>query len=106
MTRILRLPAVTLLAALLSCSNSHLIVDKKLRNEIREDYQARVELYSQFRGDLFGIADTVKDNARREAAEFLLAYMPLSDLAVYQPESLLAEIDGALRTRKEMPWGP
>jgi len=106
MTRILQLPAVTLLAALLSCSNSHLIVDKKLRNQIREDYQARAELYSPVRGDLFGIVDTVKDYARREAIEFLLAYMPLSDLAVYQPESLLAEIDVALRTREEMPWGP
>ncbi len=106
MTRIFWLPAVTLMAALLSCSNSHLIVDKKFRNEIKEDYLERAEFYSPVRGDLFGIADTVKGNARREAVQFLLAYMPLNDLAVYLPESLLSEIDGALRTREEMPWGP
>ena len=95
-----------LMAALLSCSNSHLIVDKSFRNGIREDYLARAEFYSPVRGDLFGIADTIKGNARREAVQFLLAYMPLSDLAVYRPESLLSNIDAALRTREEMPWGP
>ncbi len=94
------------MVALLSCSNSHLIVDKSFRNGIREDYLARAELYSPIRGDLFGIADTIKDNARREAIQFLLAYMPLSDLAVYRPESLLSNIDAALRAREEMPWGP
>jgi len=105
MTRIYRLPAVPLMAVLLSCSNSHLIVDKPFRNDIINDYRARAEVYSQNSPDLFAIADTLKDAARREAVQFLLAYMPLSDIAVCEPGYLLANVDAALKTRSEMPWG-
>lgn len=105
MTRIFRLPALTFMAVLLSCSNSHLIVDKTLRNDIINDYRARAEVYSPVRPDLFALADTLKDDARREAVQFLLAYMPLSDLAVYEPGFLLANVDAALKARGEMPWG-
>ena len=105
MTRIFRLPAVTLMAVLLSCSNSHLIVDKSTRNEIRNDYMARAEVYSPARPDLFILADTLKSDTRREAVQFLLAYMPLSDIAVCEPGFLLANVDCALKARDEMPWG-
>jgi len=105
MTRIYRLPAVTLMAVLLSCSNSHLIVDKSLRNDINNDYRTRAEVNSPARPDLFALADTIKDDTRREAVQFLLAYMPLSDIAVYEPGDLLANVDAALKTRSEMPWG-
>jgi transglutaminase-like putative cysteine protease len=106
MTRIFRLPAVMLMAVLLSCSNSHLIVDKSTRNEIRNDYMARAEVYSPARPDLFALADTLDSDTRREAVQFLLAYMPLSDIAVCEPAFLLANADGALKARDEMPWGP
>jgi transglutaminase-like putative cysteine protease len=105
MTRTFRLPAVILMAVLLSCSNSHLIVDKSIRNNIIDDYRARAEIYSPARPDLFALADTLKDDTRREAVQFLLAYMPLSDLAVYEPGFLLSNVDAALRARSEMPWG-
>lgn len=106
MTRIYRLPAVTFMAVLLSCSNSHLIVDKSFRNNIIHDYRARAEVYSGARPDLFALADTLKNAARREAVQFLLAYMPLSDIAVCEPGYLLADVNAALKTRSEMPWGP
>jgi transglutaminase-like putative cysteine protease len=93
------------MAVLLSCSNSHLIVDKAFRNEINNDYQARAKVYSPVRPDLFILADTLHDDLRREAVQFLLAYMPLSDLAVYEPGLLLLQVDAALKTRTEMPWG-
>jgi hypothetical protein len=105
MTRIVRLPAVTFMAVLLSCSNSHLIVDKAFRDEINNGYQARVKVYSPVRPELFILADTLHDDLRREAVQFLLAYMPLSDLAVYEPGLLLSQVDAALKTRTEMPWG-
>ena len=106
MTRIFRLPLVTLMAVLLSCSNSHLIHDKSLRSDIARDFRIRAETYSPVRGDLYGMADTVTDNTRREALQFLLAYMPLNDIAVYEPELLMSDVDEALRSREEMPWGP
>ena len=106
MTRIIRLPAFTVMAVLLSCSNSHLIVDKSFRNQVLDDYKARAERYGSVRSDLFGITDTISDGQTREAISFLLAYMPLSDLAVYEPGYLAGHVDAALKTRAEMPWGP
>ena len=94
------------MAVLLSCSNSHLIDDKSIRNDINSDYRARAEVYSPVRPELFALADTLQEDARREAVQFLLAYMPLSDLAVYEPGFLLSNVDAALKARSEMPWGP
>lgn len=105
MTRIIRLPAFLLMAALLSCGGGHLIDDKPLRNAVAGDYNARSEIYGEKRSDLFGMADTISDRALREAVTFLLAYMPLSDLAVYEPGYLAENVSLALRTREEMPWG-
>jgi transglutaminase-like putative cysteine protease len=105
MTRIIRLPALVAMAMLLSCGNNHLIVDWSFRNDVTDDYRSRSEIYGSGRHDLFSLIDTIKGNSRREAVEFLLAYMPLSDLAVYDPAFLLANVELALRTRDEMAWG-
>lgn len=106
MTRIIRLPALITMAVLLSCSNSHLIVDKSFRNEVLDDYEIRAERYGAVRSDLFEIKETISDDATRDAVSFLLAYMPLSDLAVYEPGYLTEHVAAALMTRTEMPWGP
>jgi transglutaminase-like putative cysteine protease len=105
MTRIIRLPLVFLTAALLSCSNSHLIVDRSYRNDVEDDFRARAALYSASVPDLFRLPDTIKNNARREAVQFILAYMPLSDLAVYDPLFLLDNVNAALKAREETAWG-
>lgn len=106
MIRLFWLPALTVMAALLSCSNRHLIADKSSRSIVFDDYRARAERFGSVRSDLFSIARTTDNVARREAVCFLLAYMPLSDLAVYEPGYLTAHVDAALRSRAEMPWGP
>ncbi len=93
------------LAVLLSCSSGHLIEDKSLRESVAGDYRARSGIYSGVRGDLFGMADTVTDPALREAVTFLLAYMPLSDLAVYEPGYLADNAAAAIKAKEEMPWG-
>jgi len=93
------------MAVLLSCSNSHLIVDRAYRNDIEADYHARAAVYSSSVPRLFGLADTIKDNARREAVQFMLAYMPLSDLAVYDTRFLLDNVNLALKAREESAWG-
>jgi len=94
------------MAVLLSCSNSHLIVDNSYRKEVLSDYRTRASVYSPAGCDLFIMADTVNDVATREAVQFLLAYLPLSDLAAYDPVALYENVTCALRTRDEMPWGP
>ncbi|MHC1731511.1 MAG: transglutaminase domain-containing protein [Bacteroidales bacterium] len=105
MTWIFRLPALLLMAVLLSCSNSHLVDDNSLRKAIADDYRSRSEIHSASRSELFGMVDTISDRALREAVTFLLAYMPLSDLAVYKPDYLAANASVALRARRELPWG-
>jgi len=92
-------------AVLLSCSSGHLIEDKSLRESVAGDYRERSAIWSAIRGDLFGMADTVGDASLQEAVTFLLAYMPLSDLAVYEPGYLADNASAALRAREEMPWG-
>lgn len=106
MKRIIRLQALIAMAVLLSCSNSNLIVDKSLLDEISSDYTARAEAYSSTRADLFTMADTLSDADLQDAVQFLLAYMPLSDISVLEPGYLVEHAAAALRTREEMPWGP
>lgn len=105
MKRIFRLQVLIATAVLLSCSNSNLLLDKSLAGELAADYGARSEAYSSTRGDLFNMADTLSDDALREAVQFLLAYMPLSDISILEPEYLAEHAAVALRTREEMPWG-
>lgn len=105
MIRITRLPVLVIMAVLFSCNNQHLIVDRKLRNAVFEDCRKRSEIYASSREDLFSLADSVTDSPLREAVCFILAYMPLSDMAVYEPAYLLENSSIALRARREMPWG-
>ncbi|MDZ7634953.1 MAG: hypothetical protein U5L72_11240 [Bacteroidales bacterium] len=100
MTRIIRLPALTVMAVLLSCSNNHLIVERSFRNDVLNDYRGRTERYGPVRSDLFGITDTISDVPAREAVSFLLAYMPLSDLAVYEPGYLTEHASAALADKE------
>ena len=102
---IIRLPALLIMAVLLSCSGSHLIDDNSLRKAITDDFRSRSEIHGTVRSDLFGMADTIRDSELREAVIFLLAYMPLSDMAVYEPDYLAANASTAIRSRNEMPWG-
>ncbi len=93
------------MAVLLSCSSRHLIDDKSMRETVAGDYRARSEIFAESRDDQFGVTDTIDDIPLREAVTFLLAYMPLSDLAVYGPGYLYDNAAAALRARGEMPWG-
>ena len=105
MTRIIRLPALISLTVLLSCSSGHLIEDRTMRRAVADDYLARSMTFSEVRPDLFGMTDTVSERSLGEAITFLLAYMPLSDLAVCEPQYLYENAEAALRARAEMPWG-
>lgn len=93
------------MAVMLSCSNNHLIVDRSYRKAVEADFSDRKAVYAASVPDLFRLPDTIKDNSRREAVQFLLAYMPLSDLAVYDPVFLVDNVNAALKTRKETAWG-
>ena len=78
----------------------HFITDKNYRNEVQQDFEARMAEFPMLQVQL----DTLS-RAEREAMEFLYAYMPLSDLADYEPQFYLQQVRYAFKAREEMPWG-
>ena len=96
---------IALLALALLCLTAcrrdpHFITDKNYRNEVHADCEARLAQYPMLQLQL----DTLP-LAEREAMEFLYAYMPLSDLADYEPSFFLEQVRYAFTAREEMPWG-
>ena len=101
MKRIILIAVGLLLLA--SCGrNPHFITDKAYRDEVHADFEARISQFPILNSQLR--LDTLCQ-AEKEAMEFLYAYMPLSDLADYEPAFYLDQVRYAFRARKEMPWG-
>ena len=104
MKSIIKFFCVALIAtAFVACNGSHFINDKAERESVKADFENRKakinaeELYSVFNQKL-----TQKE---REALTFLYAYMPLGDIACYDGAFFLRNVQTALKTREEMPWG-
>ncbi len=93
-----------LVAAMLTLAachrDPHFITDRDYRNKVHADFEARMAEFPMLQVQL----DTLS-RMEREAMEFLYAYMPLSDLADYEPAFYLDQVRYALRAREEMPWG-
>ena len=101
MKRYLFLAAVLLCLA--ACNRDpHFITDRSYRNEVHADFEARSSQFSILNSQLK--LDTLS-RTEREAMEFLYAYMPLSDLADYNPTFYLQQVRYAFKARREMPWG-
>ena len=95
------LPMVAAVLLLASCQrNEHFITDREYRRQVHADYESRLAGFPMLQVRL----DTLP-RSEREAMEFLYAYMPLSDLADYEPGFFLQQVRHALRAREEMPWG-
>ncbi len=103
MKRYIILAAAILLILAAACNRDpHFITDRDYRNEVHADFEARISQFSILNSQL--MLDTLC-RAEREAMEFLYAYMPLSDLADYEPEFFLDQVRYAFKAREEMPWG-
>ena len=99
MKKILLVAAAALLFA--ACHRDpHFITDEDYRNEVHADFEARIAEFPMLDVQL----DTLS-RMEREAMEFLYAYMPLSDLADYEPSFYLNQVRYAFKARNEMPWG-
>ncbi len=99
MKRIFLLVATVLTLA--ACHRDpHFITDRAYRAEVHEDFEVRNKNY-----ELCGLHFDTLSRMEREAMEFLYAYMPLSDLADYEPQFFLQQVRYAFRAREEMPWG-
>ena len=69
---------------------------------IAKDFKARCEVVAV---DEFSEVLENLSGSRRQAMQFLYAYMPLPDIADYSAEYHLENVDYALKARAEMPWG-
>ena len=92
--------AVAILMAVGCSRNPHFITDRAYRNEVHADFEARMAEFPMLDVQLDTLSRT-----EREAMEFLYAYMPLSDLADYEPAFYLQQVRYAFKAREEMAWG-
>ncbi|MCK9412342.1 MAG: hypothetical protein M0Q53_08595 [Prolixibacteraceae bacterium] len=74
-----------------------LIVDSRRLNDVERMLKVQKELTTHALKPIWQISDQPASKNEEQALKFLYAYMPLSDLADYSLEFMLA--------RKEMAWG-
>ena len=89
--------ALIIAMAFASCSNSN------LSNEVCNDFNSRRASLNN--DELYSVFNQRLTNDERDALTFLYAYMPLGDIACYDGDFFLKNIQTSLQARAEMPWG-
>ncbi|MDR3339628.1 MAG: transglutaminase-like domain-containing protein [Candidatus Symbiothrix sp.] len=93
---------------LTSCieKDKHFLRDETYRNQVHEQFEKRKTEAANRSKALFSVFEDDKLNTeQREALEFLYAYMPLCDLADYDSEFFLKQIDASFLARDYFSWG-
>ena len=89
--------ALIITMAFASCGNS------TLSDEVRNDFAIRrASLNNE---NLYSVFNQQLTNDEHDALTFLYAYMPLGDIACYDGNFFLKNVQTSLRARAEMPWG-
>lgn len=99
---------IFLMVVISSCQEKekHFLTDKDYRQKVSEQFLKRKNEASNRHSELFSVFEKEGLSLeQKEALEFLFAYMPLSDLADYDGEFYLKQVDGALKSREYFPWG-
>jgi hypothetical protein len=92
--------------AICSCTKKHdLIQNPERQADIQRMLTEQKELTSKSMIPIWDIFNTKLSAEEKQALEFVYAYMPLSDLADYQSEFFLKNVQFSLKARAEMPWG-
>jgi hypothetical protein len=90
---------------IIGCSGNHLIQNEEYLGVVEKSFDKRIQLAANRDAQLFSVFKQNISSEQTEAMKFLIAFMPLSDLADYTGDFFLANADLSLRTRTEMPWG-
>ena len=98
MKSIIHLATVLIIAmAFASCGNS------TLSDKVRNDFATRrASLNNE---NLYSVFNQQLTTNERDALTFLYAYMPLGDIACYDGNFFLKNVQTSLQARAEMPWG-
>lgn len=75
------------------------------RETIRHDYETRKASLSKNLPAYFSMADSIKNDEKSIAFQFLLAYSPLSDLADLSPDFFYKELQWTYAIKNYFPWG-
>ena len=90
---------------LVSCSENHLIKNSEYLAATEKAFEHKKELAVKRDSALFSVFNQKLSSEQSEALKFLYAYMPLNDLADYNGDFFLANVNFSLRSRKETIWG-
>ncbi|MDR0415289.1 MAG: transglutaminase-like domain-containing protein [Prevotellaceae bacterium] len=103
------LPVLALCAVLSTSScekEKHFLKEKSYRKQVREQLEKRKSEAWRRSDALFSVLDKESLSLeQREALEFLYAYMPLCDLADYDGEFFLKQVNAAFNARSYFSWG-
>jgi transglutaminase-like putative cysteine protease len=88
-----------------SCSGDHLINNKTYLADTENAFKIRKQLAATRDSALFSVFSQNLSLKQTEALEFLYAYMPLNDLADYNGDFFLANINISLKAISEASWG-
>lgn len=106
MKKLITLALITVTLFLLNCSGEkHFITDSVYRKKVNQQFESRREMAHSRYNALFSVFDKSLSLEQEEALKFLYAYMPLSDLADYDGEYYLQQIDLSLMARDTFSWG-
>lgn len=89
--------ALIIAMAFASCSKSN------LSTEVRNDFSTRRASLNN--DELYSVFNQRLTSAECDALTFLYAYMPLGDIACYDGNFFLKNVQTSLQARAEMPWG-
>ncbi len=92
---------------LASCSSqvTHLEQDADKSLKTHQLFLKQKQLAHNRADELFSVFDKDITEHEREALEFLYAYMPLSDLANYDQDFFLKQVQYAFKARETFSWG-
>ena len=97
--------SVLIFFSLFSCSSDHLIKNIQYRTLTGSIFEKKKDLASKRDSALFSVFNQKLTIEQSEALKFLYAFMPLSDLADYNGDFFLGNVNISLKARKEMVWG-
>jgi transglutaminase-like putative cysteine protease len=89
---------------ILSCSDNHLIYNRQYLDITEKAFNRRKQLAINRDSSLFTVFKQNLTEKQSEALKFLYAFMPLSDLADYNGDFFLANVDISLRAQAESKW--
>ena len=105
MKKILGLLALYSLVVLNCCRSNELISNEEYLSNVNRIFDERKELASNRYEILFSVFNDGLSKDQTDAMKFLYAFMPLNDLADYDGEFFLANVNKALQSRNETEWG-